>query len=94
MYPQIYVHIVIRIEYFTLMGSPPVHDSIMLTYELIHILLLDYKFALSEDNISSMIYETGSLHNRRVGFMRSTKNLFFQALTGKLWPKLKRSVML
>jgi hypothetical protein len=67
-------------------------ESIVFTYELSYMLCLDYKFGISKYNSDSMSYQTGSLHNRKVGFMRITKNLFFQALTRKLWPKLKKSV--
>lgn len=84
----------IRNEYIALVGSPSVHESVMLPDELRYILVLNYKFALSKHNINGMLYNTGSLHNTKVGFMRSTKSLFFQALTGKLWQKLKRNVML
>lgn len=79
----------IRNEHFILVGSPSVHESIMLPYELRYILLLDYKPALSQHNINSMLYKTGSLHNRKVGFMRFTKNLFFSGIERKKLAKIE-----
>lgn len=56
-----------------------------------HVPLLDeihFIVALSQHNINGMLYKTGSLHNRKVGFMRlKKKNLVFSGIDRKTLAK-------